>query len=841
MADVYPDPLCKRPGPGKAGRPSQINVNYFPITLKNPGTVFHYDVVITPEVPIPINKEVFEAFMCQYSKDKKVLNGIFLAFDGVKNAFAPRRLPFGDIFEDEIVLPERGGGKSKNPRLFKLKLAKVNEIKVDPVEMQARTPAGLMAIMAYNIVFRYQPNKNFVQIKDSFYTRENVHNMSGGLEVWPGFFRSFMPCADGLALNVDTIVCTFYRPGNLLDLITAFIGLRNRDELRDPRFKDHVKRIQSFVRNLRITLSYRGESSREYKVRSISATGADATKFDLVEEGVNKGKTTIAKYFTQKFGTRLQFPMLPCVEIKKGVLIPMELCEVLPGQRYPKKLSESQTAEMIKITCVQPKVRADKIKAGLRLMECDKNECLKQFGITVTPTLKVVNSRILPTPMVLYHPTSKEKALRPMDGAWNLRDKKLFEGMDLQTWAVIVFASEGRIRRNVVEAFLKEHIATCIDTGMRISNQRPKIFYTSPNVNTVGKSVQDVFTQTGNEAKKRPQMLFCILPDKGAQLYGAIKTACELDLGIPTQCVQSEKIFRPNRQYCANVCLKMNAKLGGINASMTPADLGDLKAPPTLVLGADVTHPSPGAIDAASIAAVIGSVDFSAARYSSEIRVQESKVEVILDLKSMIINLLKAFFKTTGAKPAQIIYFRDGVSEGQFQQILVHEMTAIKQACASLQAGYNPKITFVVVQKRHHTRFFPIKQPDMDRSGNCKAGTVVETGICHSHYFDFFLQSHSGLQGTSRPVHYHVLIDEIRFTTDKLQALCNNMCYLFSRATRAVSLVPPVYYAHLAAARARFHYKISDDSDTASIASGGGGDAKVRPVRIELSRVMYYV
>ncbi|KAJ9070224.1 hypothetical protein DSO57_1010708 [Entomophthora muscae] len=837
MSSTYPDPLCKRPGLGKAGRPSQINVNYFPITLKNPGTVFHYDVVITPEVPIPINKEVFEAFMCQYSKDKTVLNGIFLAFDGVKNAFAPRRLPFSDVFEDEIVLPERGGSKSKNPRLFKLKLTKVNEIKVDPVEMQARTPAGLMAIMAYNIVFRYQPNKNFVQIKDSFYTRENVHNMSGGLEVWPGFFRSFMPCADGLALNVDTIVCTFYRPGNLLDLITAFIGLRNRDELRDPRFKDHVKRIQSFVRNLRITLSYRGESSREYKIRSISATGADATKFDLVEEGVNKGKTTIAKYFTQKFGTRLQFPMLPCVEIKKGVLIPMELCEVLPGQRYPKKLSESQTAEMIKITCVPPKVRADKIKAGLRLMECDKNECLKQFGIAVTPTLKVVNSRILPTPTVLYHPTSKEKALRPMDGAWNLRDKKLFEGKSLKVWAVVVFGKEVRLRRRTVETFLKEHIATCIDTGMPIINKQPDIYYSDVSAEAVHKSLQQVSSSIRKKSNASPQLLMCVLPDKGAQLYGAIKTTCELELGIPTQCIQYEKVSRPNKQYCANVCLKMNAKLGGINASMTPADLGDLKAPPTLLLGADVTHPSPGAIDAASVAAVIGSVDSSAARYSSQVRVQESRVEMIGELKEMVKQLLKSFFKNTRVKPAQIIYFRDGVSEGQFQEVLLSEMTAIKQACAEIEKGYAPKVTFVVVQKRHHTRFFPIKPPDMDRSGNCKAGTVVETGICHSHYFDFFLQSHSGLQGTSRPVHYHVLIDEIRFTTDRLQALCNNMCYLFSRATRAVSLVPPVYYAHLAAARARFHYKISDNSESASTSSTGSH----RPVHAELVRVMYYV
>jgi hypothetical protein len=32
-------------------------------------------------------------------------------------------------------------------------------------------------------------------------------------------------------------------------------------------------------------------------------------------------------------------------------------------------------------------------------------------------------------------------------------------------------------------------------------------------------------------------------------------------------------------------------------------------------------------------------------------------------------------------------------------------------------------------------------------------------------------------QGTSRPVHYHVLWDENKFTADGLQTLTNNLCY----------------------------------------------------------------
>lgn len=67
----------------------------------------------------------------------------------------------------------------------------------------------------------------------------------------------------------------------------------------------------------------------------------------------------------------------------------------------------------------------------------------------------------------------------------------------------------------------------------------------------------------------------------------------------------------------------------------------------------------------------------------------------------------------------------DGVSEGQFNQVLLHEMTAIRRACNSLQEGYLPRVTFVVVQKRHHTRLFPAQHGNRDmtdKSGNILPG-----------------------------------------------------------------------------------------------------------------------
>ena len=140
------------------------------------------------------------------------------------------------------------------------------------------------------------------------------------------------------------------------------------------------------------------------------------------------------------------------------------------------------------------------------------------------------------------------------------------------------------------------------------------------------------------------------------------------------------------------------------------------------------------------------------------------------------------------------------------------------------------------MQKRHHTRFFPMNQKDSDRTGNCLPGTVVESTITHPFEFDFYLQSHPGLQGTSRPTHYHVLLDENGFNPDSLQTLSYNLCYVFARCTRAVSIVPPVTYARLVCRRARFHASGSYyDPDTSDGATSYG------VVKSELLKAMYFI
>ena len=104
---------------------------------------------------------------------------------------------------------------------------------------------------------------------------------------------------------------------------------------------------------------------------------------------------------------------------------------------------------------------------------------------------------------------------------------------------------------------------------------------------------------------------------------------------------------------------------------------------------------------------------------------------------------------------------------------------------------------------------------------------------------DFFLCSHAGIQGTTRPAHYCVLHDDNAFTANALQELTYKMCYLYCRAMRSVSVVPPVYYAHLVASRARHHYFVEseDELEYAKMMQ----NMEVRSVSENLKKTMYFM
>ena len=63
-------------------------------------------------------------------------------------------------------------------------------------------------------------------------------------------------------------------------------------------------------------------------------------------------------------------------------------------------------------------------------------------------------------------------------------------------------------------------------------------------------------------------------------------------------------------------------------------------------------------------------MDAHPSRYSATVRVQQHRQEIIFDLAIMVKELLIQFYRSTRFKPTRVIFYRDGVSEGQFNQVI---------------------------------------------------------------------------------------------------------------------------------------------------------------------------
>ncbi|KAJ1550047.1 hypothetical protein HK096_009047, partial [Nowakowskiella sp. JEL0078] len=391
----------------------------------------------------------------------------------------------------------------------------------------------------------------------------------------------------------------------------------------------------------------------------------------------------------------------------------MEVCRILQGQRIMKRLNEKQTVmntytELIRFTCQPPETRSKKVLEGFNQLQNSDNEYLRDFQISLSQDMATIPARILPTPTLSYNPSSRESSITPREGSWNLRDKKVANGAVLNSWAVVVFGHEKDISTLVVAKFIKELALTCRETGIDIRHVNPPLRYGNPQGN-IENILKMAYLEAGSFTEMKPQLILCILPNSGVPLYAEIKRVTDTIIGIASQCVQSKHVLKAIKQYCANVALKVNVKLGGMNAFLGPQQLSFVSEKPTIVFGADITHPAAGEIHKPSIAACVASMDAQCSRYAAAIRIQRGRSEIISDLS------------------VRLVFYRDGVSESQFAEVHQKEVTAIRKACEMLEPGFTPSITFVIVQKRHHARFFPIRKEDADRSGNVLPGTVVDS------------------------------------------------------------------------------------------------------------------
>jgi hypothetical protein len=352
-----------------------------------------------------------------------------------------------------------------------------------------------------------------------------------------------------------------------------------------------------------------------------------------------------------------------------------------------------------------------------------------------------------------------------------------------------------------VQGFVRRLVEAAHGSRLTITDCNPHIYHMGRCHDA---PVEDLTRSCYNELEARdkapPQLLVVILAGKPSPFYPGVKRSEEA-LGIPCQAILLKNVLRPDAKVCTNLCLKLKMMLNSENAVLRDR-LPLVDTAPTITIGADVAHPRSGVGSQPFLTAVVASLDLHSIKYETRVAAQET-ASGIQQLSFMLRDLFLSFSRSTKRKPERVVYFRSGVSEDQYSEILEAEMRALREAFELVAEGYNPPVTFIFVNKCHNLRAFPANPCDAVRNGNVMPGTVIDSGIVETHQMQFYLYGHRGIQGTSVPHKYTVRHNENRISAEEVQRLTFYLGYTSTRYTRSVSVVPPVYFAQLAAARAR--------------------------------------
>ncbi|KAK3647318.1 hypothetical protein LTR56_008149 [Elasticomyces elasticus] len=665
--------------------------------------------------------------------------------------------------------------------------------------------------------------------REKYFPLQSVGSLGFGLEARQGHLSSIRAFSNGLAMNVHGVATAFITPRPLLQYLASYEpefrvqGQQTMTNAAARRLDADFKMIAS---QLQVRYLYTppdpanpqrpplltGPTGR---LKRVNGFGLSARLQTFRHSTL--GLITVENYFNAHIlppNQPLRHPHLLVINTgpaNPAVWVPPELLWVEAHQAKRGVLREGEMARMLNHAQRGP---LDNILEIERVMGAggifDTTALLNNGqGLIVSPTMKTVKAGLM-------YGTGKEQSCED-DGRlrstakWNIIGKKFWKAgpTRLDTLGVIDFGrgtdADVAAYASLAQALTRYGIPS---TGVRQVERQSIAGRVTPI------TLQQAYDALVQRAGQLPVILIILPASQGKHDYATVKTWGDSNAGVNTVCITNAKLrFLSSGGFQGNIALKFNIKLRGENHKLTATS--DSVPPSTIVFGADVTHPTGGSVDyCPSVAAVVASCDGNALTYPGSLRLQKSKQEMIENLDDMVCERLTYWNAKNGKLPDVLLFYRDGVSEGQFSMVKRDELPKIRRG-AMLAADlcgatdYQPRITVVVCDKRHHTRFFPPKEAlpkdktwMLDGNSNFKPGLLVEDpGIRSPYYFDFYLQSHSALKGTARPCHYFVIENGIGVGPEQLQRITFNLCWTYATALTPISLVAPAYYADRLAER----------------------------------------
>ncbi|KAL1722526.1 Piwi domain-containing protein [Schizophyllum commune] len=799
-------------------------------------------------------------------------------FDGMNLLFVPYVLAMPGEGNSIRFPVNMGSGPTPSPNAeYRVTITRtahpgIKTADVDDLTRKRRGAPSTQALQVINLlqlIIRQHSNnlmKPAVNAK-AYFTNKDRHVFQGTpIELWRGYFQSVRPTIGRLLINIDTTVAPFIAPGGVIDFMLSIIGSNNVAHLAILETHPNFQKLNRALKNLQITVKFNKAPTKIIR-------GLEPRAGNFTFHNDQKGRSmSVQSHYHRAHGYRMAYPDIIGLRLTgprapNPVIVPAEICTLKPYQFYKRKLDENMTAQMVKFATLKPKERKDKILKGLGggvnspIQHYQQSSYISAAGMVIGQELEEVRGRMLPPPRLLCGGPTPEQVLT--GGAWNMVGKRLAEPCRLRNWAAVNFAPG--ISNGLATDFIKRLIHVCQLLGMGVDPPAISHPINGDSLNPE-KYLEKAY---GRLDHKKPPLLLIFLPQNAKGIRQRVKHWGDIQCGVITQCVRELKVKGANDQYFNNLSIKLNARLGGVMAQVHSPDMDFVQG--TMIVGeyqlinrADVSHPGPGQTRP-SMLSLVYSYDKDAARYHAITDIQDARTERIENMREYAYRAVQGFVNANIQKtsqywsfPRRIVFYRDGISEGEFHNVAAQEFADIKAGvdramaeCKSigrLQPGTpRPESAYIVVGKRHHVVFFPRNEKDGDgKTGNLPSGFVTDEGLESPFARDFFLQSHSASQGTSRSSHYVVLHNEIRgFDLEVFKQLSFHLCHTYAKATRAVSIPAPVYYADLACARGAFHVNANShfdfDSDSGNSIDMALWRSEFKQPQKDIGRTMYFL
>ncbi|TVU14872.1 hypothetical protein EJB05_38368, partial [Eragrostis curvula] len=489
-----------RPGKGTYGDRCIVKANHFFAELPDKD-LHQYDVTITPEVTSRgVNRAVMGELVTHYRQSH--LAGRLPAYDGRKSLYTAGPLPFTSgtfeitLQDEEDSLGGSQGGQRRE-RVFRVVIkfaarADLHHLAMFLAGRQADAPQEALQVL--DIVLRELPTARYSPVGRSFYSPYlgRRQQLGEGLESWRGFYQSIRPTQMGLSLNIDMSSTAFIEPLPVIDFVAQLL---NRDiSVRPLSDSDRVK-IKKALRGVKVEVTHRGNMRRKYRISGLTSQATRELSFPIDDRGTVK---TVVQYFLETYGFSIQHTTLPCLQVgnqQRPNYLPMEVCKIVEGQRYSKRLNEKQITALLKVTCQRPQERELDILQTVHHNAYYEDPYAQEFGIRIDERLAAVEARVLPPP------------------------RKMVNGGRVSNWACINFSRN--VQDSAARGFCHELAIMCQISGMDFALE-PVL----PPVTARPEHVERALKARYQDAMNilRPQgreldLLIVILPDNNGSLY----------------------------------------------------------------------------------------------------------------------------------------------------------------------------------------------------------------------------------------------------------------------------------------------------------------------------------